>query len=135
MKFLNKLNPTHVATACFAFVYAAAANATTGGQYNATSTSDGTTLLGYQQQAGVASQKLTNTTGNLGKMIADFLNLFLIGMTAFGIVLFGIGLYGVYKANADERETPKKAIWGMVIGAGMTCITTLAFLLRNNIVG
>jgi hypothetical protein len=33
----------------------------------------------------------------------------------------------------DERETPKSAIWGLVIGGTLTAVTTIAFFLRNTV--
>ncbi|MDW5418625.1 hypothetical protein R6242_18835 [Iodobacter sp. CM08] len=103
-------------------------------QYNAKGAT-GATLLDYQQQAADPSKKLTNTTANLGAMMADMLNLFLMGCTFVGLILVGISVFGIWKASKDERESPKHAPMGIIVGVLMTCITTIAFLVRNNVIG
>ena len=105
----------------------------TRGGYDATKGS-GDELLKYSESAGT-SQKLTKTTGNIAALLSDGLNLVLIGFTAVGIGLVGFSIWAIYKASVDERETPKKAIAGIFVGAAMTAVTTISFLARNNLVG
>lgn len=103
-------------------------------QYNAKGAT-GATLLDYQQQAADPSKKFTNTTANFGAMMADILNLFLMGCTFVGLILVGVSVFGIWKASKDERESPKHAPMGIIVGVLMTCITTIAFLVRNNVIG
>lgn len=132
MKLLNRLF-TNACIGTFAFAYSHIASAGTRGGYDATKGS-GDELLKYSESAGT-SQKLTKTTGNIASLLSDGLNLLLIAFTVTGIGLVGFSIWAIYKASVDERETPKKAIAGIFVGGALTAVTTISFLVRNNIVG
>lgn len=61
----------------------------------------------------------------------NFADFVIIGATFFGLCLFIGGLYGMYKAGKDERESPKGAIWAVIIGAALTAPAVLLGLTRN----
>jgi hypothetical protein len=50
-----------------------------------------------------------------------------------GVIIFCLSLYGLYKAGKEERENPKGAFIGLVVGAAMTIATLLLGYTRNTI--
>lgn len=100
------------------------------------------TGMAYAQQYKLADPKGTSGAGN--KSLKDLAtngadtaqtgaDLAIIIFGLIGLLMFGFSLYAAYKAGKDDsgRETPKGAIWGMGIGAAMTCVTLLLGMTRN----
>lgn len=73
---------------------------------------------------------LANSGAETAQSGADFA---IIVFCLIGVILFGGSLYAAYKAGKDDsgRETPKGALWGMGIGAALTCVTLLLGMTRN----
>jgi hypothetical protein len=92
----------------------------------------GAAMLNYANQA-AGNRTMSNFFANAGDTTSQGVNFLLVIFTAMGIGLVGFSLYGLYKASKDERETPKSAIWGLVIGGTLTAVTTIAFFLRNTV--
>jgi len=81
--------------------------------------------------SGAGAKDLTDL-GKKGEATAQsMIDLFLIGCAAVGIIVFSISIFGIYKAGKEERESPKGAIFGLVVGASMTLIPVLIGLFRN----
>ncbi|WP_432262875.1 hypothetical protein [Cupriavidus sp. TMH.W2] len=83
--------------------------------------------------SGAGSNDLTATFTKGKSTLQSGIDLFLIGCAAVGIVLFAICVWGMYKASKEERESPKGAIAGVIVGAAMTIIPLLVGLTRNTI--
>lgn len=92
----------------------------------------GADLLNYANQA-AGNRTMSNFFANAGNTTSQGVNFLLVIFTAIGLGLVGFSLYGLYKASKDERETPKSAIWGLVIGGCLTAVTTIAFFVRNTV--
>jgi hypothetical protein len=102
-------------------------------------------LLVGMHAASFAQLKLSDIKGTSGAGTKDLtdlgkkgqdtfqagIDLFLIGCAAVGIIVFSISMFGVYKAGKEDRESPKGAIFGLVVGAAMTLIPVLIGLFRN----
>ncbi|ABO60241.1 hypothetical protein Bcep1808_7364 (plasmid) [Burkholderia vietnamiensis G4] len=89
---------------------------------------------------------LNNISGTSGAGSADFtawankikgylqsgVNLVLLFFAAAGIVLCGTSIKKVYDANKDNREPPKVAIIGIIVGAALTIVTVIIGIIRNS---
>lgn len=58
-------------------------------------------------------------------------DLAIIGFALVGLIIFGISLFAMYKAGKEDRESPKGALIGMLVGGGLTAVTVLLGLTRN----
>jgi len=63
--------------------------------------------------------------------LQNAVNFILIFFCFIGVVLFGSSIWAIYKANKDQRESPKIAVIGIFVGAALTCVTLLIGLARN----
>jgi len=59
-------------------------------------------------------------------------NLLLIAFAAGGIWLTGTSIHKIYAANKDQRESPKTAIIGIIVGPLMTMVAIVVGVLRNS---
>ena len=50
-----------------------------------------------------------------------------------GATLLGVSLWGFYKASKEERETPKPAVVGLIIGGLLTAIGLVAAFSANTL--
>lgn len=100
-------------------------------QANAFAQSSGFKLNDIKGTSGAGSKDLTDLTKKGEATAQSFADFLIIGFAFAGLLIFGISLYALYKAGKDERESPKGAIWGLVIGAAMTAVTLILGLTRN----
>lgn len=98
-------------------------------------------LLSYEQAQTEAGQSTTAEVSvvvkNLGDLTAVGLNFFLIAMAAGGIMMVGYAMWQAYKHNDTHGQQGKSGgatLAMMLIGAAMTAIPGIAFLLRNSII-
>jgi hypothetical protein len=57
----------------------------------------------------------------------------IIVAAAIGVFLIIFSVWGIYKAQKDQRDSPKIAITGLIVGAILTSIALIVGLLRNTI--
>jgi hypothetical protein len=91
--------------------------------------------------------QLTNISGSTGAGTSDisslmtkgstvaqnFVNFMLIAAAAVGVAMVCASLYGIWKAQKDQRESPKVAVVGLIVGALMTSVALVVGLLRNTV--
>jgi hypothetical protein len=99
-----------------------------------TAGSQTTGLAGFDAAAKAAgNKKIDNVMASASGTANSAYDAFIIGITVFGVVLVGLSLYGMYKASADERETPKKAIVGLVVGGALTVVGIITAYSANTL--
>jgi hypothetical protein len=90
--------------------------------------------------------QLNNMSGTSGAGSTDFttwstkilgyfqsgVNLALGFFAASGVVLCGVSIKKVYDANKDQREPPKLAVIGIIVGATLTIVPVVIGILRNS---
>ena len=91
-------------------------------------------LIAYNSAASNTTKTVSNVISNTGNLSAELLNMGLIAFTALGLFLVGHSLFVFYRTTNDNQATPKSAIAGLVVGAMLTALTTIAFFLRNELV-
>jgi hypothetical protein len=52
---------------------------------------------------------------------------------AIGVFLIIGSVWGIYKAQKDQRDSPKVAVAGLIVGSVLTSIALIVGLLRNTI--
>lgn len=82
--------------------------------------------------SGAGSSDLTAWFTKIGGYFQSGITLVLMGFTAFGVFLCGVSIHKVYAANKDQREPPKLAIIGIIVGALMTIVPVVIGILRNS---
>lgn len=82
---------------------------------------------------GAGSNDLTALMSKGQNVAQSGINFALIAFAAVGILMVGLSLYGIYKAQKDQRDSPKVAITGLIIGACMTSVALIVGLMRNTI--
>lgn len=73
-----------------------------------------------KQQAG--SKKLDDVANNVDRFAGNTYNSMTTVATLVGVFLVAISLWNLYKASKEDRESPKHAIVGLIIGGLMTVI-------------
>jgi hypothetical protein len=91
-------------------------------------------LLAYNSAVSNTTKTVTNVITNTGDLSATVVNFALIAFTALGFFMIGHGLYTFYKATNNQQATPQNAIASLAFGAMLTCLTTIAFMLRNELI-
>ena len=80
---------------------------------------------------GAGSSDITALSTKGQTVAQSLVNFFLIGFALVGVVLVGGSLYAIYKANKDQRESPKVAMIGLAVGSALTCLALIVGYLRN----
>ena len=112
----NLLNRLYVGSVLLLLSTSAAAQAPRLDNPRATTSADLTHLLARGQ--------------NTLQSTADFVVML---FTFSGIVLVGLSLFGLHRAAKDERERPKGAVAGVIIGGCLTAVGTIAILTGNTL--
>ncbi len=90
-------------------------------------------LTGFEAAKTAAGTKnLSNVADNAGATTNSWFNAFMIGITAFGVVIVGLSLFQFWKASKEERETPKPAIVGVLVGGAMTVVGIITVYAANS---
>lgn len=61
-------------------------------------------------------------------------DLWLVGSALVGVMVVTVCIWGLWKASKEERESPKGAIVGLVVGALMTMVPIVIGLTRNTVI-
>ncbi|TKC90158.1 hypothetical protein FAZ69_08395 [Trinickia terrae] len=91
--------------------------------------------------------QLNNLSGSTGAGSNDITALMTRGQTvaqaavtfgivvaaAIGVFMIIFGMFGIYKAQKDQRESPKTAVAGLIVGACLTSVALIVGLLRNTV--
>lgn len=83
--------------------------------------------------SGAGTKNLTDLTVRGAETAQSFVNLVLIVFCFIGVFIFALSLVGLYKAGKEDRESPKGAIIGLVIGGCLTAVTVLLGYTRNTL--
>ena len=93
------------------------------------------TVSGFETARGVAgTRKLDDVAANAERTSNAGYNAMIVFFTVLGVLLVGLSLWGMYKSSKDERETPKSAIVGLIIGGGLTVIGIITAFSANTLV-
>lgn len=77
-----------------------------------------------------------DVANNVNDATALSTSLFLNIMAFAGYIITGICLFILYRASKDDgRERPLGAVVGLIIGGLMAAIGTVAWIIRNTVVG
>ncbi|WP_249204696.1 hypothetical protein [Burkholderia cenocepacia] len=82
--------------------------------------------------SGAGSADITAWVNKVKGYLQSGVNLILLFFAAAGIVLCGTSIKKVYDSNKDNREPPKVAIIGIIVGAAMTIVTVIVGIIRNS---
>lgn len=82
---------------------------------------------------GAGSNDITSLMTKGQNVAQSGVNFLLIAFAAIGILMVGLSVYGIYKAQKDQRESPKVAITGLIVGACLTSVALIVGLMRNTI--
>lgn len=88
-------------------------------------------LNDVKSTSGAGSNDLTSLTKKGGETAQSFADFAIIIFALIGLVIFGLSLFAMYKAGKDDRESPKGAIVGCLIGGALTAVTVLLGMTRN----
>lgn len=88
-------------------------------------------LNNVQGTSGAGTKDLTALSTKAGTTMQSFADTAIIIFTFGGLIIFGLSLFGLYKAGKEERESPKGAIFGLIIGGALTAVTLLLGMSRN----
>lgn len=105
-----------------------------------------TPLLSYAQNSGsiagfntakqtAGSKKLDDVAQNVDRLAGNTYNTINTIAILLGVFLVAISLWGFYKSSKDERETPKSAIVGLIIGGMMTAVGIVTAMSANTTTG
>ncbi|ODP35061.1 hypothetical protein [Pandoraea sp. ISTKB] len=83
--------------------------------------------------SGAGSMDITGWFNKLSTYFQSGLNLFLIAVALIGIVTLALSIKGIYDANKGNREPPKTAIIGIVVGSCLTAVPFIVGVLRNSV--
>ncbi|MBN3729363.1 hypothetical protein [Burkholderia sp. Tr-20390] len=89
-------------------------------------------LTNISGTSGAGSADITQAVNKYKGYLQSLITLVLLFFAASGVVLCGISIKKVYEANKDNREPPKVAVIGIVVGAAMTIVTVIIGILRNS---
>ena len=95
---------------------------------------------------GLAQVTPFDPTANNGKKLDEVINnadtttkqlagLILAVLGVVGFVLIALSLWQMYKAGKEERESPKGAIVGLIVGGLLAGVTTVMWMIRNQLLG
>lgn len=84
-----------------------------------------------RQTAG--NRTIDTMASNTDRLAGNLYNTMTTGATLLGVLLVGISLWGFYKASKEERETPKPAVVGLIIGGLLTAIGLVAAFSANTL--
>ncbi|ARL04324.1 hypothetical protein [Burkholderia pseudomallei] len=90
-------------------------------------------LTNIQGSTGAGSNDITNLMTKGQNVAQAAVNFALIAFGALGVILIGLSLWALYKAQKDQRDSPKAAVWGLIIGALLTSVALVVGLLRNTV--
>ena len=93
----------------------------------------GATVSSFGATSGAGSNRIDQSLASLGKTGQAVYDFLVIVFTVGGVLTCGVSLYQLYKANKEERESPKGAIWGLIIGGSLTVVTLIAGLMGNTV--
>jgi Na+-driven multidrug efflux pump len=82
---------------------------------------------------GAGSNDITALMSKGQNVAQSGVNFLLIAFAAIGIALVALSLYGIYRAQKDQRESPKVAITGIIVGTCLTSVALIVGLMRNTI--
>lgn len=82
---------------------------------------------------GAGSNDLSALATKSGSTMQYFADLAVIVFAFIGVLIFGISVFGLYKAGKEDRESPKGAFVGLIVGAALTAVTLLLGLTRNTL--
>lgn len=88
-------------------------------------------LTNIQGSTGAGSNDISALMTKGQTTAQNAVNFGLIIFAAVGIFMVGFSLYGIYKAQKDQRDSPKTAIAGLIVGALLTSVALVVGLLRN----
>lgn len=80
---------------------------------------------------GAGANDLTALTKKGAETAQNFADFAIIIFALIGLVIFGLSLFAMYKAGKDDRESPKGAIVGCLIGGALTAVTVLLGMTGN----
>jgi hypothetical protein len=97
-------------------------------------TSSTTGLTAFDNAKTAAGTKtLSSVAAQAGNEANTGMTAFLLLCTGAGVVLVAISVWGLYTASRDDRETPKKAIVGVLVGGAMTIISLITAYSSNTL--
>jgi hypothetical protein len=91
----------------------------------------GIKLTDVQGSSGAGTKDLSALATKAGATAQSFADLAIILFTFVGVLIFGISLFGLYKAGKEDRESPKGAIFGLLVGGALTSVVLLLGMSRN----
>lgn len=90
-------------------------------------------LNDIKNSSGAGNQDLAALATKSQNLAQTGSDTWLIWAALAGVVTFSLSLWACKKAAADDRDKPKGAIAGLIIGACLTAIPLLLGLTRNSI--
>ena len=93
------------------------------------------TVSGFETARGIAgSKKLDDVASNVERTSNAGYNAIIVVVTVLGVLLVAMSLWGMYKSSKDERETPKSAIVGLIVGGGLPVVGIITAFSANTLV-
>lgn len=81
-------------------------------------------------------KKMTDVLDNANTSAQTFTTFLLNLMTLGGFIVIGISLFALWKASKEDgRERPLAAVIGLFMGGLMAGIGTIAWIIRNSLLG
>jgi len=90
-------------------------------------------LNDIKNSSGAGNQDLTALAQKSQQLAQTGSDTWLIWVALVGVVVFTLAMWACKRAADDDRERPKSAIAGLIVGAAMTAIPILLGLTRNSL--
>ena len=91
-------------------------------------------IAGFDNAKNTAgSKKLDDSLSNTDRLFGNAYNTMTTAATFLGVLLVAISLWQLYKASKEERESPKSAVVGLIVGGLLTAVGLVTAFSRNTL--